>query len=402
VRILHVENLPSRPGGVSSYIAALSEQQRRSGHEVSVFGCSDAADAPGDLPEYFDFTATHNPLALARMIHNAPAAGKLNRLLRGGRVDVAHLHNIYHHLSPAILPVLARHRVAMVMTLHDYRLACPTKHFLCNGGVCTRCVPHGLHHAAGRGCAGLGGAALAAESLVQRLARTYFGRVDFFLCPTRFMRRLMRRINMPASKAVVVPNPVVAPPSPASRPPTARRLLYAGRLSREKGPDLMLDLAAGIPDAQVTVAGAGPLLDELTAQAGRDGINNITFTGQVDRGRLGRLVAGSAAVVLPSRCLDNSPQTMLEAMAAGRCVVAPDHEPLREWVRDGQTGRLFSPGDRACLVRVAREVLDDSAARDRMGRAAKKLVRTRHDRPAVAKQIDELYRKAIARCALRW
>ena len=73
------------------------------------------------------------------LIWNREAARKLDALIRETRPDVAHLHNIYHHLSPSILPVLRRHGIPVVMTLHDLRLLCPAIHMLRQDEVCERC-----------------------------------------------------------------------------------------------------------------------------------------------------------------------------------------------------------------------------------------------------------------------
>jgi len=472
VRILHIDKTPCRGGGVGSFLAALTAAQQRRGHHVEWFGCrEEAQSSPGPLrkasrPAFVDFTAA-GPWALPRMIHNAQAAQDLAAFLRPRRFDVAHLHNIYHHLTPSILPVLARHGAAIVMTIHDYRLACPTKHFLSRQGLCTRCDGGRFYHAAGRRCAGARGAALAVESYVQALGRRYAGRVDLFLCPTQYMRGVLARAGLPPSKLRVVANPIhldayadrgeakgadaIGGCQTASRPPSllceaamplrceARAagtqdaltpneqqqtdndqqpttnnqqpitnnrfdydFLYLGRLSEEKGPELMLELARLLPAARMAVAGGGPMAGELRRQAQAAGLANLVFAGRLERDEAADLLARSACLVLTSRCMENSPQSMLEAMAAARCVIVPDQPPLWEWVRDGQTGRLFACGDAASLAGVAAEVLADPAGRERMARAGRGLVAARHGADQAAASVDEAYSEARRRCALRW
>lgn len=399
MRILHIEKFYEGVGGTGTYLELVTGLQRARGHEVFRFGCV-GPGGPPEMPRFRDFAARRNPLDLARMIHNVEAADKLDALLRRRPADVAHLHNIYHHLTPSILPVLARRGVGIVMRAADYRLACPTKHFLRPDGPCTRCLGNRFFHAASPRCAGLAGAALAVESYVQRFFRRYFRLVSFFLCPTRFMAGILRRAGAPAGKIVVLPNlvrPFRLPPAD----PNGRDLLFAGRLSAEKAPGLMLDLAEQVGDARVTLAGDGPLREALQADIARRGLRNVTLAGPLAPKQLEGYYAQAAAVVLTSACYENSPMSMLEAMAAGRCVIVPDHPPLREWVRDGRTGRLFSPGDARSLERVAREVLADPAGRARMADAAGKLVRRRHDAGAILDELDRLYEDAIRRCGLR-
>lgn len=100
--------------------------------------------------------------------------------------------------------------------------------------------------------------------------------------------------------------------------------------------------------------------------------------------------------------MENSPQTMLEAMACGRAVIVPDHPTLRPWVTDGETGRVFRTGSGESLAAVTAEVLADRAGREAMEKRAAELVARRHDAAAIAGRIEELYREAQRRCALRW
>ena len=406
MRILHIDKfLPGwgYGGGVESCIAAMAAAQRARGHDVMEFGTARGDDAP-QMPRFFDFAASRSPWNLPRMIHNAHAAEKLEDLLRYRKFDIAHIHSIYHHLTPSILPVLARRGIGIVMQIHDYRLACPTKHFLRprQGTHCMRCHPNKYFHAGDRGCAGLAGAGPAVESYIARLTRSYFRWVDFFVCPTRFMRGIMRQIGAPRSKLIVLRNMVSAPARSSRESENPRRVLFAGRMSPEKAPEMMLDLAERIDDIEVILAGDGPMLAELRRSAAGRGLDNVTFTGHVSRDEVGGLMYSSAAVIVTSRWLENSTMTMLEAMLAGRCVIAPDHGPPREWIDDGRTGRLFAPDDVDSLVTVTRQVLSNAAKRHRMGRAGKKLAAGRHDPELIADRLEILYREASARCALRW
>ncbi len=400
MRILHIDKFleaesPSA-GGVGSYTQTLAALQRTRGHEVMRFGC--VPYDSDEMPRYFDFTRTHNPLALFRMIHNRDAAKKLDAFLERNPADIAHLHNLYHHLTPSILPVLARRGIAMVMTVHDYRLACPAKHFLSSAGVCTKCLPGRFYHAAGPSCAGLGGVALAIESYIQRLLRRY-RRIDFFMCPSQFMMRMLEEAHLPKEKLVLVRN-IIGHVEPS--PPDDRgEILYAGRISCEKGPDMMLDLAEQFSNRHVVIAGDGPELAELRIAAGIRGLRNVELAGHVDKARLQEYMNNAAVVVVPSRCFENSPMTMLEAMAAGRCVVVPGHGAFTEWVTDGVTGRTFTPGSSESLAAVVDEVLSSDKIRRRMAAAGRELVVRRHDTDTLLEQIDELYRESLRRCASR-
>ncbi len=392
MRILHVDKFLPPTGGVAAVIDALAAEQRRDGHEVLQFG-NVPPGGRDDMPRRHDFTRAR-PRDLPRMIHNRQAARLLTRFLATRRVNIAHLHNIYHHLTPSILGVLRRADIPAVMTVHDYRLACPTRHFYRSDGLCRRCLSGNLLHAASSRCAGAAGLGLAIESYAQRIARRYVRGIEHFLCPTRYMADVLRETGIPAGKLRIWPLPVPAPALPPVEP-EGNRLLYAGRLSAEKGPDLMLDLAAGLPEARVTVLGEGPELAPLRAAVKARGLANVSLPGSTDRAGVARELARAAALVLPSRCMENAPVAMLEAMTAGRAVIVPDQPPLREFVRDGRTGRTFATGDADRLLAVAGQVLADAEARRTMAAAGQERIRPRHEPRAVAEATEAIYREAL-------
>ncbi|MCE5278812.1 MAG: glycosyltransferase family 4 protein [Planctomycetaceae bacterium] len=394
MRILLVDKFYDAFGGVGTYLRLAEALLRGRGHEVFRFGCVRPGGA-ADMPAFHDFEKAAD---LPRLVHNREAAQKLDAMLGRQKIDVAFLQNIYHHLTPAILPVLRRRGVGVVMRLADYRLACPTKHFMRKDGLCQRCLPNRFYHAASPRCAGLRGLALAIECYLQRLTRRYQRGVDVFICPTQFMRRTMVAAGLPRDKTVVLRNLV----SQIALPPDVEEngsVLYVGRLSDEKGNELLIDLAAAMPRLRVVLAGQGPTEQPLRQMAARRCIGNVTFLGDVGHDALGSHLARAAALVVTSRCMENSPMSMLEAMRAGKCVIVPDQPSLREWVQDGQTGRLYRSSDAAALVEVVKDVLAHPQQRRQMGVAAAQRLRDWHDESATVRRLEELFDEAARRCA---
>ena len=387
-------------GGVGRYVRTLSDHLRKRGHDVLTFGCVEKGGSP-EMPAFFDFTKTRLPFSLFRMISNREAAEKLNVFLYANPVDVAHVHNIYHHLTPAIFPVLARHGVGVVMTVHDYRQACPTKYFLRDSGVCTRCLGNRFWHAASPSCAGLGGVALAIESWWNVYRKRYSDFIDSFICPTEYMCGILKSCRLPEEKIVMIRNMVdFSGPEPGSFS-VDDYVLFAGRISPEKSPGIMVDLAARLPETKFVIAGDGPFMPTLRRRAERANLKNLELLGHVPMEEMSDVYANASVVVVTSRWMENSPATMLEGMAAGRVVVTPDHPPLREWINDGVTGRLFRPDNVDSLAQVVREIREKPAKATRMARQGRELVIKRHKSEIIVDQIEESYEKAIRTCGLR-
>jgi glycosyltransferase involved in cell wall biosynthesis len=207
------------------------------------------------------------------------------------------------------------------------------------------------------------------------------------------MLKSMRQQRVPAGKLACLPNPVHFPEPGKSD----GRIVYGGRLAVEKSPDMLLDLAEALPETQITVAGDGPERDYLASRAGF----NVEFTGHLSRPNMDKLYASSSVVVITSCCMENSPAVMLEAMAAGVCVVAPDQPSLREWIQDGRTGRLYSTGDTADMIRVVNEVLAAGADSAAMGSSARNLVLNRHAPERIADGLEYFYQLAAQKARMR-
>src|SRR5205807_482605 len=142
MRILHVNKYLYRRGGAESYMQALAAPPRAAGDEGALFGMDHPENDPQPHAQHFpSFPEPEPPPAstlakaqgFARMVWSTDARHGMDAVVADFRPDVVHLHNVYHHLSPSILGPLARRRIPTVMTLHDYKLACPTYRFLDKG-----------------------------------------------------------------------------------------------------------------------------------------------------------------------------------------------------------------------------------------------------------------------------
>lgn len=157
-------------------------------------------------------------------------------------------------------------------------------------------------------------------------------------------------------------------PRPAGAPEL--NVACVGRLSHEKGVDVLLEAFARVqvafPPCRLTIVGDGPLRDELEAQATRLGVS-CEFTGW--RRDVPELLRRMDLLVLPSRS-EGLPLALLEAMAAGLPAVAADVGGVREAAQDGLTALLTPAEDPAALAEAIVKLLGDAPLRARMGQAA--------------------------------
>lgn len=140
------------------------------------------------------------------------------------------------------------------------------------------------------------------------------------------------------------------------KPVIGNKVLFLGRLTQIKGLDLLIKALQGLDSLQLTIAGDGPLREKLEADCARRGVS-ARFLGYVEPSKRHELLAETDLVVLPSRILPNGrteglPVVCLEAMAAGRVVVAARVGGVPELIEDGVDGFLFDPEDVEGLRRL--------------------------------------------------
>src|SRR6266508_1295261 len=204
MKILHVNKFLYRRGGAEGYMLDVAELQALAGHEVAFFGMEHPDNPPqrfaAHLPAFVQLEPPPPGLrrraaATARMLWSISSRRGMDAVARELRPDVAHLHNVYHQLSPSVLRPLAERGVPVVLTLHDYKLACPSYQLLDHGSVCQACLGGRFHRAALRRCkdGSLGASlVLALESSAHR-AMGAWDPVRTFISPSRFMATTMTR-----------------------------------------------------------------------------------------------------------------------------------------------------------------------------------------------------------------
>jgi len=233
---------------------------------------------------------------------------------------------------------------------------------------------------------------MAGTVAVHRLAGTLERSVSRYIALNEFSRDIFIRGGFPPDRIVVKPN-FVAPPAqddgamPASGEP---RFLYVGRLSEEKGCEVLAAACAMAPGLKVDVVGEGPLAGRFA------GLPGVVLHGWRSPGEVMSLMRRSHALVLPSICYENFPRTLVEAYACGLPVIASRLGAMQLLVREGSTGSLFEAGDAAGLAAAMQSSL--AALRERPRLSAE--CRAEYDRLYRPEQnlamLLRIYEQAIA------
>jgi glycosyltransferase involved in cell wall biosynthesis len=308
---------------------------------------------------------------LVRSPWNRRAAAQVADAARRVRADVVHVHNTWYALSPAVFGAVRATGTPTVLTLHNFRVACIRGDLFRDGRACEDCVGGtpwpGVRHRCYRNSVATSACAAVTLS-VHRARRTWHRDVDRFVALSEFSRDLLARAGVPRERVSVLPN-VAAEPGPRPAPPSASRtVLFVGRLSEEKGADLLLDAwrRARPCGLELTVVGDGPAASTVAAHDGM----GVRWLGSQPVDAVAAQMLSARALVVPSRCYENFPRVVAEAFAAGLPVLAPAHGGVGEVVGRHLGPRwLFDAGSAEALA-ARLGALDDAIA-DRAGAAGR-------------------------------
>lgn len=380
--------------------AAMLERQ---GHTVSFFGrCrpEDAQDGASSLlPPLIDHEALPMRGKIAfvpRLVYNGDTGRRFYRFLQSAPPDIIHGHNIYGGLTTAICDVARRSHIPMVLTLHDYKLACPSYLMLNHGQVCEACLPNKYYHCLRKRChkqSLLASMIYTVEAYFNHWLKKY-SHVRYFLCPSNFMLTKMLAAGIHEERLRYLPNAVAL----EQYEPDFRHtdyLLYVGRLSAEKGVFTLLQAMREV-NAPLMIVGDGPLrpvLEEFIMQANLAA--RVRLLGHQQGEHLAHLYREAAGVIVPSECYENAPMTVLEAYAYGKPVVGADIGGIPEMIDPGKTGLLFPPGDVPALVECLQTLWRDRTYCTDMGHRARAVASERFALHAHIDKLVDIYRAAL-------
>jgi len=375
VLVLHNRYRSDQPSGENVVVDLEIDLLREAGVDVIEYQRSS--------DEIADYSPRQRVTLATRPLYAKDSVAAVAQLIKDHRPDVVHLHNPYPLLSPAVLRVARRLGVATVLTAHNYRLVCAKGTFFRDGQRCHDCegklLPYpAVVHACYRGSRAQS-VVLGTALVVHR--RTWRG-ADRFIALTPAMADFLTRSGAPADRVVVKPN-TVRDPGPAQSG-DRKDFVFAGRLSREKGVDLLMeawDLHPVGTLGTLHIVGEGELRESVAAFASRRA--DVEHHGIRDRSEIQQLLSTAAVAVVPSRWDEICPMVVLEALSHGCPVLATARGGLPYlvgsggWVVDDSVD-AFSAG----LTKAARE------ASRRTADARARYVDTFAPKPTIARLVE--------------
>jgi phosphatidylinositol alpha-mannosyltransferase len=335
------------PGGVTEHVAHLAAEFQRAGHEVQIIApCSgDEPAAPGSPPVHAIGRAVPVPAngSVARISLSLTLARSVKRILTDEQFDVVHLHE---PLMPALpLTVLRFSHAVNVGTFHAFHQSNISAYFY-------------------------------GKSVLRYFVRRLQGRIAVSSCARDFVAEYF------PGDYRIIPNGIDVARFATPREPLPRygdgklNVLFVGRLEKRKGVSHLLrawtHVRREVPEARLIVVGEGRPLAGYQRFAELHGMSEVVFTGYVSAEELLRYYHTCDVFCAPSTGQESFGIVLLEAMAAGKAIVASAIPGYQEVVRHHQEGLLVEPRDEVALALSLVHVLADASLRRQLGEAGRR------------------------------
>ncbi len=382
MKVLLVNDFLDEAGGTEQIVRATRELLEENGHSVLLY----APAKHGPLIDHF-FSIRHYFSVL--------------REIRMFRPDIMHVHNIYRNVSPSVLLAARRLNIPVVMTLHDFQIVCPRTSLVdedfqtCATGFRSRCWYMSCYpiRPFNRIYQGL-------KAFKLLLHRTIIRRtVNHFLSPSVCLMEWAGK-SLGLSNISHLPNFVICEETSSSVCPNGKRLLFVGKLTEQKGVDVLLKAVAKVrpifPDVSLRIVGDGPEEQKLKKLAADLLISEVvTFTGKLSNIQAMKEFDEALIVIIPSKYIESFGIVGIEAMSKGKVIIASNIGGLPELVDDLETGFLVRPNDPDELSAKILHVLRSSSTLPEMGARARAKYERSFSKTAYYRTLLSVYDRII-------
>lgn len=403
MKILMINKFLYPKGGDAICTLRTGQLLMSKGHHVSYWGMGHRENPRYAYDSYFmPYADYYGHLGIsdrirmsANILYSFEAMQRLDKRMKIDKPDIVHLNNIAHQLSPSILNVISSHNIPSVMTMHDYKLVCPTYRLLSRNKPCRSCINGRYYNCLFKRCT--------KDSLLKSLLNTVemylhhsilhiYNKINVFIAPSRFIMRIMRDMGF-RNEMVYLPNFINLKSYKPNYMYEERSVAYIGRLSQEKGIVTLIRAMKNI-NATLKIIGDGPMRNTLQLLADEEEIRNVNFLGYKTGDELEKEIKAALFLVVPSEWYENNPLSIIEAFAFGKPVIGSRIGGIPELVLDDETGYTFEPGNASDLRRKIMRLLDSREAIIRMGNNARNLVKEYNNPQKYYGDLMSIYKKA--------
>ncbi|MBM3706985.1 MAG: glycosyltransferase family 4 protein [Actinobacteria bacterium] len=375
--------------------------------------------------EQEDILSSKNKIKAAIFgISNKVALNKIEDLIKFWKPDIAHIHVISKALSWSVINYLNKFKIPVVYTLHDFGLLCPNmglynfksksqcnlydsiNYFRC---LLTNCDKRSYSQKLWRWL----------RFIYSRKILKVLNKISGFIAVSNFEADVFSKFIPEKAKLRVIYNPVSDKIycldgrlcntnnkyyknsgirnnyGKSKNIKEIPQFVYIGRLSEEKGIDLMINAIKHV-DGRLVIVGEGELVDFCRKASEELGVKKVRVIGRLDEKQVAELTCSSEAIILPSKVMETAGMAVVEAARYGIPAVVSDHGGLREFVKDNVNGIYFKSGDLNSLINAMQRFIDEPGLSKKLGRNAQESFQNYKGKTeAYINSLEELYYNII-------
>ncbi len=357
MKILLINNFHYPKGGSETVYFNTARLLEDAGHEVCYFSVNRDENIATPYNKYFIADSAKMPRirGLLKYFYNGEAVSKLEQLILAEKPDIAHAHLMWGCTAPAIFKVLQKYHIPLVHTVHDYRMVCPAYTFTSGGKICEDCQGKHFYKCALKRCS-KGSLLMSTVMSVEMYYRNIFfnpaKNIDGLIYVSHFAKGIHEKYAPEFKNVASMVLYNCTQKHTCEEKNRGDYFLYFGRLSHEKGVELIIDAFKELPDVKLKIVGTGPIESTLKQKAAE--YVNIEFLGFKYGEELHNLIRNAQFVVVPSQWYENNPMTIVEAYSFGTPVIGSDLGGIPEIIDTVKTGIIFEHDNKESLIKAIR------------------------------------------------
>ncbi|GBE16939.1 glycogen synthase [bacterium BMS3Abin15] len=346
MKILEINKFHFAKGGADKHFLDVISLLENQGHEVAVFSMRHSKNSGVKQDNYFvstvgytqEYSLWEKLKGAFRMFHSFEAKKKINELLDDFQPDIAHIHNIYHQLSPAILFEIKKRNIPIVMTVHDYKLINPNYNLYSNGKSYDRCRDKKYYQCFLDRCVKnsyLKSFLAMLEMYWHESLGTYGKNIDIYIAPSEFAKRTLVEWGMDHEKIIVLPHFINKELAITAQADGEKYALYYGRISKEKGVADLMSIFENL-NSKTKLYMAGEIENNFKIRESE----NIKYLGYLDKNELMPYIKKTDFVVSASKLPETFGLVALESISQGKPFIGLRNGAYPEIIKNGINGFL--------------------------------------------------------------
>lgn len=380
-KILQINNFLYMRGGDTRYMFELAKVLNSNGIDVEYFGMKHSLNKKYNYDKYFistlDFEKLNNKKnifnifkVITKSTWNIEAQRKIRKLLAEYKPDVVHVHNILHHITPSIFPVIKSLGIPIILHVHDFNLICPDIYLFREKKICTQCFNNKYYNCLIHKCKkkSLAASFLAMLESYIHAKIDILKYVDKIIVPTNFVKNIFIKAKFNHINKMEVIHHFIESNRSLMRKSNNNGVLFIGRFIEEKGIRILLDAAKKLKSINFTLIGNGSLLEYINSFITYNKMSNVKIIPWMSHDELMNEIINYTCIVMPSQWYETSGLAILEAGSLGIPVIISDNTAMTELINNNYSGLIFKMNNLEDLIKNINRLFNNYELQEKLSK----------------------------------